>query len=101
MDSRGGFAAAGERPEFTGPLCADLGGFSLHAQVAIEAGKPEKLERLGRYVARPAVAESRPMSMENGDIGYSLKSRWSDGTFAVRFSPLEFIEKTRRPDPPA
>ena len=89
----GSFGVAGERAIKEGSLCAYLGGFSLHANVFIEAGKPKKLERLCRYVSRPPVAEDRLYRLENGDIGYFLKSEWKDGTFAVRFSPHEFIEK--------
>jgi hypothetical protein len=32
-----------------------VAGFSLHAGVATEARQPKKLERLCRYIARPAV----------------------------------------------
>jgi hypothetical protein len=89
----GSFGEPGEKPRLSGALCAELGGFSLHANVFIEPGRIEKLERLCRYVARPPVAESRLIRCENGDIGYGLKTPWSDGTYAVRFSPMEFIEK--------
>jgi hypothetical protein len=66
----GSFGEPGERPRLSGALCAEVGGFSLHANVFIEPGRPEKLERLCRYVARPPVAESRLIRCENGDIGY-------------------------------
>lgn len=89
----GSFGAEGEKAKKDGSLCANLSGFSLHANVFIEAKKPEKLSRLCRYVSRPPVAEDRLYRLENGDIGYFLKSEWKDGTFAVRFSPMEFIEK--------
>lgn len=89
----GSWGLPSEKPELTGPLCVSLGGFSLHANAFIETGKPAKLEKLCRYVSRPPVAEHRLYRIENGDIGYMLKSQWNDGTFAVQFSPLEFIEK--------
>ncbi|MCZ2142005.1 MAG: transposase [Ignavibacteriales bacterium] len=88
----GSFGGPNEKPRL-GPLCATLGGFSLHANVFIPEDKPEKLEKLCRYVSRPPVAESRLFKQENGEVGYFLKSQWSDGTFAVSFSALEFIEK--------
>jgi hypothetical protein len=36
-----------------------VGGFSLHAGVAAEAHEGQKLERLCRYIARPAISEKR------------------------------------------
>jgi len=38
---------------------AKVGGFSLHAGVAAEAHESQKLERLCRYIARPAISEKR------------------------------------------
>jgi len=40
-------------------LSAKIGGFSLHAGVAAEAHEGQKLERLCRYIARPAISEKR------------------------------------------
>ena len=37
---------------------------------------------------------------ENGDISYCLKAPWSDGTKAVQFTPLEFVEKLAALVPP-
>ena len=36
-----------------------VAGFSLHASVAVKVGEPKKLERLCRYISRPAVSEQR------------------------------------------
>jgi len=36
-----------------------VGGFSLHAGVAVEAHEGQKLERLCQYIARPAISEKR------------------------------------------
>jgi len=41
------------------PQCADSGGFSLHAEVRIEAHDRRRLERLSRYIARPALSDER------------------------------------------
>jgi hypothetical protein len=38
-----------------GPRCASLSGISLHANVYIPAAARRQLEKLRRYVARPAV----------------------------------------------
>ncbi len=45
-------------------------GFSLHAGVATEAHQRDKLERLCRYVTRPAVSEKRLAIASNGNIRY-------------------------------
>ena len=89
----GSWGDSDEKPRMEGPLCASLGGFSLHSNVFIEQKKPEKFEKLVRYMARGPVANSRIYRDDNGDIGYMLKTPWSDGTFAIRLSALEFIEK--------
>ena len=47
-------------------------GFSLHAGVAARAYQRGKLERLCRYVTRPAVAEPRLSVTAGGHIRYSL-----------------------------
>jgi Putative transposase len=36
-----------------------VGGFSLHAGVAAEAHESQKLEKLCRYITRPAISEKR------------------------------------------
>ena len=90
----------------SGRLCAELGGFSLHAAVRIGARerwrngetqphekRPQKLEKLCRYVMRGSVAENRLQWEENGEISYLLKTPWSDGTKAVQFTPLEFVDR--------
>ncbi len=38
------------------PRCANIGGVSLHANVAVPARDRKRLERLCRYVARPPIA---------------------------------------------
>jgi hypothetical protein len=45
-------------------------GFSLHAGVSTEAHQRDKLERLCRYVTRPAVSERRLAITSNGNIRY-------------------------------
>ncbi|MBK8099558.1 MAG: transposase [Planctomycetes bacterium] len=50
-----------------GSLCADFDGFSLHAAVRVRQGRPDRLEHLIRYVARPPIATER-LSMRPGAI---------------------------------
>ncbi len=72
---------------------AAAAGFSLHAGIAARAGDRDKLERLCRYVARSAVADSRLSLTGDGQVRYSLKTPWRDGTTHVVFEPLDFIAR--------
>ena len=83
----------GGKAETTAPLCAEIQGFSLHAGVHCAPYEREKLEKLARYVARPAVAEDRLRVTSKGEITYRLKKPYTDGTTHLIFSPLEFMEK--------
>jgi hypothetical protein len=68
-------------------------GFSLHAGVAAQAWERDKLERLCRYISRPALSEKRLSLKSAGYIRYQLKTPYSDGTTHVIFEPLDFISK--------
>lgn len=81
------------KPLVPGPLCSDYEGFSLHAQVRVPEGQRERLEHLCRYVARPAIAGERLSLALNGRVIYRLRRHWRDGTSAVSFDPLTFIER--------
>lgn len=70
-----------------------MAGFSLHAGVAARADERKKLERLCRYVSRPAVSEQRLSLTPNGNIRYQLKTPYRDGTTHVIFEPLDFMAK--------
>jgi hypothetical protein len=73
--------------------CATLGGFSLHAGVAVGATDRAGLERLCRYMARPPLASERLERLPDGRILYRLRHRWRDGTSAVMFEPHEFLAR--------
>jgi len=88
-----GCGYAGERPELTGPRCASVNGFPLHANTQIPAHRRDQLERLMRYTARGAVSLERLAEDANGDLVYSLTTPWSDGTTGLTLSPLELLEK--------
>ena len=49
----------GRDEKITAALCADAHGFSLHAGVRCGARQRKELERLCRYIARPAIANGR------------------------------------------
>jgi len=72
---------------------ANIAGFSLHAGVAAEAYQRNKLERLCRYISRPAVSENRLTVLSNGNIRYQLKTPYRDGATHVIFEPLDFVAK--------
>jgi ribosomal protein S27E len=70
-----------------------VAGFSLHAGVAARADERKKLERLCRYISRPAVSEKRLSLTPNGNVRYQLKTPYRDGTTHVIFEPLDFIAR--------
>jgi hypothetical protein len=61
---------------------------------------PEGLERLCRYVARPAIATERLSELPDARIAYELRHPWSDGTTRVVFEPQSFLEKLAALIPP-
>jgi len=78
------------------PFSSSVGeaaGFSLHAGVATKANERTKLERLCRYITRPAVSTKRLSLTRNGQLRYELKTPWSNGTTHVIFEPLDFISR--------
>jgi len=88
----------GRRPDprarsLPGELCCDVEGFSLHARIAIEAHERDRLERLCRYMARPPIASGRLSLTPDGKVVYALRRHWKDGTAAIVFDPLTFIER--------
>jgi hypothetical protein len=84
---------AGEAPTLTGPRCASVHGFSLHANTQVPAHRRDQLERLLRYTARGAVSLERLQEEANGDLLYTFTHPWSDGTTGIRLSPVELLEK--------
>lgn len=70
---------------------AKVAGFSLHAGVVAEPNHRDKLERLCRYVSRPAVSEKRITLTPNGKVRYQLKTPYRDGTTHVIFEPLDIL----------
>lgn len=73
--------------------CASYEGYNLHAGVVVGAKDRSGLERLCRYVNRPALAKARLSETEDGGVLLELRHPWSDGTTALRFTPAELVEK--------
>jgi len=74
------------------------GGFSLHAGTVADADERGKLERLCRYISRPALAEKRLSLTPCGNVRYHFKTPWRDGITHVVFErgglpPLDFIAR--------
>ena len=78
-------------PARTRERLAKAGGFSVHAGVAAAPWERNKLERLTRYITRPALSEKRLSLAANGLVRYELKTPYRDGTTHVFFEPLDFI----------
>ena len=77
-------------------LVTKQAGFSLHdgrsdASVACKSHQRKKLERLCRYITRPAIAERRLSLASNGNVVIALKTPYDDGTTHVVLNPMEFM----------
>jgi len=70
-----------------------ISGFSVHANVGIDARDRDRLERLCKYAGRPAIATERLTALPDGRLLYRLKRPWRDGTTAVIFDREDFIAK--------
>ncbi|MEI7591187.1 MAG: transposase, partial [Deltaproteobacteria bacterium] len=79
--------------EVSSTACVNVGGYSIHAATAIKAHERDRLEKLVRYMARPAIADERLSLTADNSIKLRLKNPWRDGTESILFSPSEFIEK--------
>jgi len=75
-------------------MVGEVAGFSLHAGVATKANERSKLERLCRYITRPAVSTKRLSMTRNGRVRYELKTPWRNGTTHVIFESLDFMFRT-------
>jgi hypothetical protein len=65
-------------------LVSQQAGFSLHAGIACKSHQRKKLERLCRYITRPAIAERRLSLANNGNVVIALKTPYDDGTTGTR-----------------
>lgn len=65
----------------------------MHAGVATDSHERDKLEKICRYIARPAISEERLSTNSVGDVVYRFKKPWDDGTAAIKLTPMELMEK--------
>jgi hypothetical protein len=77
----------------SGPRHAHLSGFDLHANRTVRADDRAGVERLCHYLLRPPLAQDRLEILRDGRIACTLAHPWRDGTRALVFEPLEFLEK--------
>lgn len=92
----------GDLPSGTGTahLLAAIDGFTLHADVRVEATQPDALERLARYIARPAIAQDRLRLLDGDRVALDFRHPWRDGTWGLVFDPLDFIARLAALVPP-
>ena len=62
-------------------------------QYAVALMKRKELERLCRYITRPAIANERLKRNRAGQVVLQLKSPWRDGTTHIVMSPLELMQR--------
>ena len=72
---------------------------SLNAAVSCQIHQRSKLERLRRYVARPALALERLSVTDHGKLRYALKQTYSNGTTHFLFEPLDLLARLAAPVP--
>ena len=57
------------------------------------ARQRKELERLCRYITRPAIANERLQRNRAGQVVLQLKSPWRDGTTHIVMSPLQLMQR--------
>ena len=78
---------------FPSTLLARQPGFSLHAATVCEAAQRDKLEKLCRHIARPAIANERLSTNDRGQVIYRFKQPFRDGSTHVVLDALDFIPR--------
>jgi hypothetical protein len=73
---------------------------SGHTGVRCGAHQRKELERLCRYITRPAIANQRLKRSRAGQVVLQLKSPYRDATTHIVMSPLEFIQRLAALVPP-
>ena len=83
------------------PRCAQLEGYSLHANVAVAKNDRRGLRRLVRYGARPPLAAARvSWSAADQRVVYSLRKPTATGRTELRMTPQQFIGRLAALTPP-
>ena len=81
--------------------CANLDGFSLHANVAIAARDKEARLRIVRYGARQSFSQKQLSLLSDGRVRYDLKRPWGrGGATDLTLTPTEFLHRLAALIPP-
>jgi hypothetical protein len=79
-----------------------VNGFSIHANVAVQADNRYGLERLCRYGLRAAFSQERISMTDDGQVLFSLRKPWPtpDGVQTLTFEPTAFLRRLSPLIPP-
>ena len=72
---------------------AEVHGFNIHAQRAVDGRDRKQVERLCRYMARPSISNDRLSRLPDGKLLYKMKRRWADGTHSIVFEPMDLLSR--------
>ena len=75
-------------------------GFDVDASVRVPAHDREGLERLARYMLRPALSKSRLSRRADGRYRIELKKPWRDGTTDILLDGVELVGRLAALVPP-
>jgi hypothetical protein len=79
---------------------AEALGVNLYAKQVLDGRDREKLERLARYVMRPALSQERLAWRPDGRLQLTLKTPWKDGTRALVLEPHDLLVRLCATVPP-
>ncbi len=80
-------------PRPQGRNCAQMDGFSLHANTFVGPAARDELYKLVKYLCRPSIAGKRVTEQEDCRFRVELKTAWRDGTSAVLLSPANLTAR--------
>ena len=70
-----------------GRRCATVEGVNIHANTYVAKQARVHLEKLCRYITRPAVCDARLKLLDDGRVRMAFKSVWSNGAVGKVFEP--------------
>jgi hypothetical protein len=79
---------------------AEALGVNLYAKQRVDGRDRQKLERLCRYVMRPALSQERLDWRKDGRLELTLKNQWKDGTRALVLEPHDLLVRLCATVPP-
>ena len=70
---------------------AEIRGVNLYAKQVVDGRDRKQLERLCRYLLRPAISEQRLSQRPDGTLLLAFKKAWRDGTRGVVLTPQDLL----------